>query len=544
MNATTDASTVLVVDDIDANRMAMGAVLHRAGHGVVHVASAGAALIELDARYRAGALPDAALLDVGLPDMDGFELCRRMKSHPEISSIPVVHFSAAAVAPGDRSRGLDAGGEGYFTVPVEPEEIQAVVRAALRGARSRVAAVAQADRLTRLAAATTEVHSAHSAQELVDVAADAVAQITGGPAVVFAFGADGRLHVGSPTVGAHLPDASAQAAVALLLQRGMAGRTGIRRLLAPFPLWPVGYFPADGTGAAHLVLARSRVDHPPVCLAVPRHPGPTTDTESLLGLLAHATSLAAESLRTYAEERRTALTLQRSFLPRTAPELPGAELALRYVPATRNAEIGGDFYTALTTPSGLLVGVGDVVGHSLEAATVMVELRHALRAYAADEQDPVSLVTRLDRMLQLYHPEATATVCLALIEPCTGRALIANAGHIQPLIVPDDGTPHFIDCAGPLLGLGLEHPPPTAAQLARTDRLLMVTDGLIETRGTDLARSIEDLRSAAAAAPAGVAQLCDTLLARFGHREDDVALLALRLVGQPDTASFSSRVTP
>ena len=76
----------------------------------------------------------------------------------------------------------------------------------------------------------------------------------------------------------------------------------------------------------------------------------------------------------------------------------------------------------------------------------------------------------------------------------------------------------------------MPHPPPTELVLDPTDRLLMVTDGLIETRGTDLAVSMEQLRAAATGALPGLDALCDTLLDCFGHeREDDIAMLALRL---------------
>ncbi|MER5885180.1 fused response regulator/phosphatase [Streptomyces sp. NPDC001941] len=529
-------TTVLVVDDVDASRYAMGAVLRRAGHQVVPTATAGDALIELDVRLRSGALPDAALVDVGLPDMNGFDLCRRLKAHPLISPMPVVHFSAAAITAQDRTRGLDAGADAYLTVPVEPEEIEAVIRAALRGARSRHDAVAQAGRLARLAAATTELHSAHNPQELADIAAAATAQLVGGPAAAFVYGPEGSLHLGRPTRYEAPPDATSRTAAALLLERGMAGRTGVRSYTVPAPLWPIGFIP-EGHGGARLVLARSRHDHPPVALARPARPAESPQTRLLLEQLAHTTSLAAESLRTFAEERRLALTLQRSFLPQTPPLLPGAEVALRYVPASRNAEIGGDFYVGLSTPDGLLVGVGDVVGHSLDAATVMVELRHALRAYATERAEPVDLVRRLDRVLQRYHPESTATVCLALINPTTGAARIANAGHIRPLVVGADGTAEFSDARGPLLGLGLERPAATETVLGPGDRLLMVTDGLIETRGTDLAVSLERLRHAAAEAPDGVDALVDSLLDLFGTREDDVALLALRLTGRSGGAA-------
>jgi serine phosphatase RsbU (regulator of sigma subunit) len=234
----------------------------------------------------------------------------------------------------------------------------------------------------------------------------------------------------------------------------------------------------------------------------------------------------------YQVERHVALTLQHSFLPQphSLPHLPGVDVVVRYVPASRQTDIGGDFYAALPTSDGVLTAVGDVVGHSLDAATVMVEIRHALRAYCVEDPDPGVLARRLDRMLQHYHPELTATVCLALVDPASGRARIANAGHIPPLVVDDGGTASYLNAAGPLLGLGLDRPPPTEVVLTPTERLLMITDGLIETRGTDLAISMEQLRTAAAGAPPGTAALCDTLLDCFGSdREDDIALLALRL---------------
>ncbi|MFD9073219.1 response regulator, partial [Streptomyces lasiicapitis] len=165
-----------------ANRYALGAVLRRAGHRVVLAASAGEALIELDVRLRAGELPDVALVDVGLPDMSGYDLCRRLKQSPTTAALPVVHFSAAAHGSVDRCRGLDAGGEAYLTVPAEPEEIAAVVRAAARGARHRSDVQTRAGRLSRLAEAVLDVQSAGCVRELVDAGAGEGAGGRGGPA--------------------------------------------------------------------------------------------------------------------------------------------------------------------------------------------------------------------------------------------------------------------------------------------------------------------------------------------------------------------------
>ncbi|GGV15680.1 fused response regulator/phosphatase [Streptomyces spectabilis] len=564
-------TTVLVVDDVPASRYALGAVLRRAGHRVLLAGSAGEALLALDARLRAGDLPDVALVDVGLPDMSGYDLCRRMKESPTTAALPVVHFSAVAHGSLDRCRGLDAGAEAYLTVPAEPEEIQAVVRAAARGARRRSAATTRAGRLTLLAEAVLDIQSAGSPGELAETAAVQAARLSGTPAAAFVLDDEGEMHRGLSRrrAATALPDRGAHDAVARLLRSLMSGRTGSHSTVIPAPVWPSGFFgtssfepvpdvlepyPDARAGNGHgpdggrrhddtllvppdgalLALARTRDDHAPVCLATPAH---AREHATELTRLAHATARVAEQLFMYEKERHVALTLQRSFLPARLPRTPGAEVVVRYEPASREAEIGGDFYAALPTPAGVLTGIGDVVGHSLDAATVMVELRHALRAYCVEDPDPGALTERLDRMLQRYHPDVTATLCLALVDPASGRARIANAGHIPPLVVRDAGTADYVRARGPLLGLGLPRPGTVDVRLTPADRLLMVTDGLIETRGTDLAVSMEHLRVAAAGAPHGVAALCDTLFECFGReRDDDIALLALRLTGEEGPA--------
>ncbi|GLJ91361.1 hypothetical protein GCM10017589_39680 [Streptomyces poonensis] len=527
-------TTILVVDDAAASRCALGAVLRRAGHLVVPVATAGEALLELDLRLRAGALPDVALVDVGLPDMSGFELCRRLKALPLMATLPVVHFSAAAVAPSDRCRGLDAGGEAYLTVPAEPEEIQAVVRAALRGARMRSGAEHLAQDLTLLSETILPVQAAHSPSELARVAAAGTARLTGGPAAVFVVGEGGHVYSGihCGRAAAAPPESGARETETRLVRRVAAAAGSVFETVVPAPLWPPGLFPRDAGEDVRMVVTRTRDGRAAVCLTTPtrRHRKPPPGTAALVARLAQATALAAQPLLMYQAERHVALTLQHSFLPKRLPDLPGVDVVVRYEPASRETEIGGDFYAALRTGEGVLTAVGDVVGHSLDAATVMVEIRHALRAYCVEEADPGALARRLDRMLQHYHPEVTATVCLVLVDPATGRTRIANAGHIAPLVVRDGEGAEYVRAAGPLLGLGLDRPAPTETVLGPGDRLLMVTDGLIESRGTDLAVSMEQLRTAAAAAPPGTGALCDSLLRHFGRdREDDIALLALRL---------------
>ncbi|MCG7209421.1 fused response regulator/phosphatase [Streptomyces arenae] len=528
-------TTVLVVDDEPASRYAIGTVLRRAGHEVVAVASGQQALGELDVRLRKGALPDVALIDVHLPDMSGFELCRRLKDRPHMATLPVVHFSALPAAPADRCAGLDVGAEAYLTVPAEPADIEAAVRTAVRAARLRADDQALVRRLRLLSESIVTIQSARSPQELTDAAADGAARLLGCPAAVFVLDQNDELYRGlyRERSSLALPDEGAHRDVAALVRRLTRGQSGVQITTVPAPLWPAGFFRPGVQHDARLTLVVTQDGKVPVCLATPtrgqRRISP--ESEALLAQLAQATALAAEPLLKYQVERHVALTLQHSFLPRPhqLPELPGVDIAVRYEPASQETEIGGDFYSALRIGDQVLTAVGDVVGHSLEAATVMVELRHALRAYCLAESDPAVLAERLDQLLQHYHAEVTATVCLALIDPASGRTRIANAGHIPPLILGDDGSAEYVKAAGPLLGVGLPHPPPTELVLAPSDRLLMVTDGLIETRGVDIAVSMEQLRAAAVGALPGLDALCDTLLACFGRdREDDVALLALR----------------
>ncbi|RPK54838.1 Phosphoserine phosphatase RsbU [Streptomyces sp. ADI96-02] len=260
-------------------------------------------------------------------------------------------------------------------------------------------------------------------------------------------------------------------------------------------------------------------------------------TETNAGVMALYAELTVEHkdvVERFGQEHELALTLQRTFLPAALPRTPGAELAVRYLPATSSTEIGGDFYEAVNTPHGLLLAVGDVVGHSLRAATVMGELRHALRAYAAQDHQPHVLLQHLDRLLGLHQPGWTATVCIVLIEPGNARLEVANAGHLPPLLLTPGTTPRYLTEHGPLLGLGLPQPVAVSHAIEPGSRLLMITDGLVETRGSDLQDRLRLLGAAAADAPGDPEALCDELVDAFGtDPEDDIIVFAARLHPPP-----------
>jgi serine phosphatase RsbU (regulator of sigma subunit) len=239
-------------------------------------------------------------------------------------------------------------------------------------------------------------------------------------------------------------------------------------------------------------------------------------------------ALAVEALRTYAEEHLVALTLQRSFLPSSLPELPGIELSARYVPASNQAEVGGDFYEVLVRDSFLLAAIGDVQGHSLRAAIIMGELRHALRAFAAEGHSPLGIATLVNAVLQRYHPNIIATLCLLQLNLATGEAQIVNCGHL-PLLLVDDHHATYQGQGGMLLGTPVDDPHVEHAVLPPGGMILLFTDGLVEERRIALDDNLERLRRAAGdTRDPDLDAFADRILGLFGPREDDVALIAVR----------------
>src|ERR1700760_3421522 len=158
----------------------------------------------------------------------------------------------------------------------------------------------------------------------------------------------------------------------------------------------------------------------------------TSDDEALLQLAAERAAMAVQSLRNRGD-RDAAIALQQSLLPSQLPEVPGVEIAARYVPG--DGRVSGDWYDVFTLPSGeLCVVMGDVAGSGLAAAVIMGRMRSALRAYALETSDPAEVLGKLDRKMQHFEPDALATVLYAVIEPGLGQMHVALAGHLPPVI--------------------------------------------------------------------------------------------------------------
>jgi serine phosphatase RsbU (regulator of sigma subunit)/DNA-binding response OmpR family regulator len=513
MTPDTTAAHVLVVDDLEASRFIASSWLRRNGHAVTEASTAAEALSTLAAQR-----VDLVLLDVHLPDMSGFDVTELIKADPRTSSIPVVLISAMHIEPEDKISGLRRGADAYLTEPLDPGELIANVEAALRYHRARALAEHLADRLKRLTTATLTINAAATFDALVQAAAAGAADVLDTETTAVLITPSGEVRAAS--VGAPPVPPSLRTEPDELGNWMSATHSGVGVRLVDGPR----------EGDALAVLARTKPQRPPAGIFVPSDAVRTDDDRNLLRQLAQATALAAEGLRNFAEEHSLALTLQRSLLPRALPRHPELPMTARYLPASLNAEIGGDFYDVTELDGRMLITIGDVCGHSIEAATVMGEVRHTLRAYALEGHSPTTILRRLDTMLERFHPfGGLTTVCMLSVDLESGTMLVANAGHVPPLVVDDRGA-RYLPVKGPLLGLGLARPDEVEVPLPKGTTVLLTTDGLVERPGIDLDEGMESLRSAVSHTD-DMDELADRLLADFGtDKQDDIALVLLRRV--------------
>jgi PAS domain S-box-containing protein len=236
-----------------------------------------------------------------------------------------------------------------------------------------------------------------------------------------------------------------------------------------------------------------------------------------------------------AEEHRVKESLQRAILPARLPTARGVELAARYLPADRPSLVGGDWYDAFWLPDGCLaVAVGDVVGHDLDAAATMGQVRNALRAYAFSEDTAAAVLTRLNALTTGLDESGLATAVFGRLQPSRRALRWASAGHLPPLLIGPTGARLLANPAGRMLGAtsgtGFTD---ALVLLSPDDLLLLYTDGLVERRDRDLDAGFAALVDAASDLAGRPAEsVCDALLDRLlpspGH-DDDVCLLAFRL---------------
>jgi serine phosphatase RsbU (regulator of sigma subunit) len=282
---------------------------------------------------------------------------------------------------------------------------------------------------------------------------------------------------------------------------------------------------------------------PATFLALPEAAGPGPDVTAaealrLLDLtrvaLAEARNLLADSEQRAAEEHELALRLQRAIMPSGVRVLAaaGVDIAVRCLPATAGSLVAGDWYDALQLPGGdLLLVVGDIAGHGIEAVTGMVAARNALRGLAVTGADPAELIGRLNDTTCLFTEEVTGTVICGRYSPRSRMLRWARAGHLPPVLVRDGTATVQPMPEGMLLGVqpdaGYEQ---LCLQLRPHDTLLFYTDGLIERRAASISDALAEFAAAAVPADPDLdAHATRILASAVSDTGDDACLLAARI---------------
>ncbi|MEU9834847.1 SpoIIE family protein phosphatase [Streptosporangium sp. NPDC048047] len=292
------------------------------------------------------------------------------------------------------------------------------------------------------------------------------------------------------------------------------------------PLAPV----ADRTGMGVLL------EHPdgPLALWVDLggHRPFTGEDQLLLSLLAGYLAQGLVRAHQIDQQRETAIALQRAILgPARLPE----GFAVRYEPASRPLEVGGDWYDTITLPDGRIgIVVGDCVGHGVEAAAVMGQLRSACRALLLQDASPARTLMALDHFAAGVPGARCTTAFCGVLDPETGLLTYSSAGHPPGILAHPDGTTHLLDGGRsiPLAARPGRTRPESETVIPARATLMLYTDGLVERRrhpldaGIDRAsRAVQDGRDVAVD---DLATQVMSHLAPAGGYNDDVALLLYR----------------
>ncbi|WP_205874009.1 SpoIIE family protein phosphatase [Mycobacterium camsae] len=250
-----------------------------------------------------------------------------------------------------------------------------------------------------------------------------------------------------------------------------------------------------------------------------------------------------ELSKRYRDVRDSAILMQKTLLAPSVPLVPGADIAAEYLVAAEDTAAGGDWFDALPLGDRLVLVVGDVVGHGVEAAAVMSQLRTALRMQLTAGQSIVAALEALDDFHEHVPGSKSATICLASLDLTTGEFQYITAGHPPPLIVTADASARYVQpSGGGPLGSGAGFPV-RSKTLDVGDAVLLYSDGLIERPGRPLMASTAEFADLAGSIAAGtrgfvldsparpIDRLCSEtleLLLRSTGYSDDVTLLAVQ----------------
>ncbi|MET8276768.1 SpoIIE family protein phosphatase [Streptomyces sp. NPDC005134] len=432
-----------------------------------------------------------------------------------------------------------------------PERVFGVIRDDTeREARRRGALVAlrsARQRADEIAAFSSAVMTAVTEQEVRQVVLTRLAATFGGTGAALAFITKGRLRVSSdagipiPVAALHGLPLDAPSALPYVIRTGEPQfipnqEEYIRR-------WPHGamvpYFDQLDSGYAISITSLSPICDQPlgawlVTYDSEHHSSP--DERALMGTLADLAGQALKRVRLQEARVELATALQQTMLPTLPEHLPGLEVAARYRPSRDGLDIGGDWYDAFVMSDGAIaLEIGDTQGHDVDAAAVMGQVRASMRAIAAHEPDPATVLTRTNELLITMDTTRFSSCTMLHIDPGDGQVTGASAGHVPLLYARDDGYHSIRELpGGPVLGVlpDADYSEETFT-LDKDAALVMVTDGVVEGPALTLDAGLEragTLIGAALHDGLNAEETADRILdaAVAVDHLDDVAVLVIR----------------
>lgn len=273
--------------------------------------------------------------------------------------------------------------------------------------------------------------------------------------------------------------------------------------------------------------------------------GTTDDVRTVVEVLARRAGTAIDNARLYAREHGLAEALQRAMLPEQA-DVTGLDVWTYYAPNAEHAQVGGDWYDVLQIDDATVgLVIGDVVGHDVEAAAAMGQLRSVVRSYAYELTTPGVVLDRVDQLVKgMRVPRSASLVYAALRRSSDGAAAGADtsagetwaleytrAGHLPPLLLRDGKVSQLSAVGGSLVGFGFAERSTATEELRPGDVLLLYTDGLIERRDRSLRVGLDALiETSSRITVRDAAGVGEELLARLADApEDDVAIVVVRV---------------
>jgi CheY-like chemotaxis protein/anti-sigma regulatory factor (Ser/Thr protein kinase) len=558
------AAAVLIVDDRPENLVTLEAFLEPLSARIVTAQSGREALQALTTDQFA-----VILLDVQMPEMDGFETAAFIRGRARTRSIPIIFLTGISASPENIFRGYEAGAVDYIVKPVDPAILRSKVAVFVElfektreiARQARLLQEQEQERREREAAEQRHRRS----QFMANVAAALEKRLD-------VKGRAGQLaHTCVPELGdvalVQLVEPDGVVEVAAVATRGVQDEVlrklvGTRTNQSAFASWvfesPRGRLVEPvtpdtwrdlGLGnegdmicarlklrsliAVPLALGRRSLGVLVVC-ASSRDESYGDEELEMAKDVARKAAMAVDNSRLFEAEQERSKALQQSLLGRPEVTSTAVAAAWRYLPGTAELEVGGDWYDLLERDDGrILVAVGDVVGHGVQAATAMGKLRSAMGAFGLVVDSVPELLGRLDQFAEKIEEARFGTVAAVQLEPETGELRYSLAGHPPPLVISPDGKAEFLEGGAGLplcISVDTDGRPEGRATLPEGSTLILYTDGLVERRADSIDSGLQRLKDAALSRCGYEPErLCDEIVDEFAEGAlDDLVFLCLR----------------